>query len=430
MLAGADATVLVVAHAAAGALRFGRPTDVEAMKLAAAMLPLYAAAAFAINGYSTTVLIDVRASVRRGLKALAMALTGAVFFLFLLQAGAQVSRFTFAAAAGFAAIGLAMTRWFLARNAATILGGEAYDVVVIADGVTDVPAGSCTIFVDAAGLDPASPDPAMFERLGRLAEGADRVIVACPPERRLLWAAALQGANVQGEVIAPELDALAPVGIARHDDAPTLIVARAPLALRDRVVKRCFDIAVAGTLLVLFAPAMLVIANAIRWREPGPILFRQPRIGRRNRHFEILKFRTMRVDAGDPAGICSAVRGDERVTRLGRLLRKASLDELPQLLNVLRGEMSMVGPRPHALASRAGEQLFWELDSRYWDRHAIKPGLTGLAQVRGLRGATLAEEDLTRRLRADLEYRERWSIWRDCAILVRTAPALFSRNAF
>lgn len=430
LFAATDGAVLLVAHLMAGALRFGDPFHPAALTLAAAMVPLYATAAFAVNGHSTAILVAPRLAVRRALKALALALTGAVLFLFLLQRGDAVSRFTFAAAAVFASIGLTGARWFLGRNAAAILGGNPYEVVVIQDGASVPPGGSCTVFVDATGIDPARQDPAMFDRLGRLAEGADRVIVACPPERRMVWAAALQGANVQGEVIAPELGGLAPVGIAQHGGAPTLIVARASLALRDRVLKRGFDVAVAGLALMLLGPMMIGIAIAIGRQDGGPALFRQPRIGRRNRQFEILKFRTMRVVTADAAGARSAARDDDRVTWLGRLLRRTSLDELPQLINVLRGEMSIVGPRPHALASRADDRLFWELDDRYWDRHAIKPGLTGLAQVRGLRGATLAGDDLRRRLRADLEYRERWSLWRDIAIVARTAPALFGRNAF
>ena len=422
---------MLLAHAAAGALRFGDAFDMAAMKLLAAMLPLYAAAAFAVNAYSAAVLLAPRESVRCALKALALALTAALFFIFLLQVGTLVSRFTFAASAGFAAVLIAAGRWFSGRNAAELLGGIAYDVVVIADGVHDFPQDGCTVFVDATDFfDPLQQTPATFDRLGRLTERADRVVVACPPARRQLWAAALQGANVQGEVIAPELAALVPLGIARHQATPTMIVAKAPLSWRDRVIKRAFDLSVAGTALVILAPLLVTAAVGVRLSGPGPVLFRQPRIGRRNRQFSIMKFRTMRVESSDAAGNRSTTRDDDRVTRLGRWLRATSIDELPQLLNVLMGEMSIVGPRPHAVGSRAGEQLFWELDSRYWHRHAIKPGLTGLAQVRGFRGATSDEADLTNRLGADLEYRNSWSVWKDVTILLRTAPALFGRNAF
>jgi polysaccharide biosynthesis protein PslA len=144
----------------------------------------------------------------------------------------------------------------------------------------------------------------------------------------------------------------------------------------------------------------------------------------------VLKFRSMRIEASDRAGNRSASRSDDRITRVGRLIRRTSLDELPQLINVVRGDMSIVGPRPHALASTAGEALFWELDSRYIHRHAIKPGMTGLAQVRGYRGATRSAEDLTNRLQADLEYLSGWTIWRDIRIIFRTFRVLTHSNAF
>ena len=431
LLVTVDVAVLLLAHGAAGALRFGDALDPRALQLFAALLPLYGVAAFISNAYAVAVLLAPWESVRRGLKALGLALTAAVIGLFLLQTGALVSRVTFVTAGVLAAVGLAVARWFLGRNATAILGGSAYDVVVISDGVAGYPDSGCTLFVDAAdGLDPANGSPTSYDRLGRLVEHADRVVVACPPERRLAWAAALQGANVQAEVIAPELSLLRPLGCASHHSNPTLIVAQAPLSWRDRVVKRGFDLGVAGTLLLLLSPLLALLALGVRLSGPGPVLFRQPRIGRRNQQFRILKFRTMHLASSDAAGDRSATRGDNRVTPFGRLLRATSLDELPQLLNVLRGEMSMVGPRPHAVGSRAGEHLFWELDQRYWHRHAIKPGLTGLAQVRGFRGATPEGADLTRRLQSDLEYRSSWSIWKDVVILIRTAPVLLHRNAF
>ncbi|HZH06134.1 MAG TPA: sugar transferase [Lautropia sp.] len=164
--------------------------------------------------------------------------------------------------------------------------------------------------------------------------------------------------------------------------------------------------------------------------SPGPVFFRQQRMGRGNRLFSILKFRSMRSDLCDANGTRSTGRDDDRVTRVGRLIRSTSIDELPQLLNVLKGDMSLVGPRPHALGSLAGTQLFWEVDQRYWHRHACKPGITGLAQVRGFRGATNESVDLANRLHADLEYLNGWSIWRDVSILVRTFRVLVHQNAF
>jgi lipopolysaccharide/colanic/teichoic acid biosynthesis glycosyltransferase len=142
------------------------------------------------------------------------------------------------------------------------------------------------------------------------------------------------------------------------------------------------------------------------------------------------KFRSMRADQCDLEGRTSTARGDKRITAVGRVIRATSIDELPQLLNVLKGDMSFVGPRPHALGSLAEEKLFWEIDSRYWHRHAIKPGITGLAQIRGFRGATHQTSDLLDRLQSDLDYLNGWSIRRDLMILLATAKVVLHKNAY
>jgi lipopolysaccharide/colanic/teichoic acid biosynthesis glycosyltransferase len=138
----------------------------------------------------------------------------------------------------------------------------------------------------------------------------------------------------------------------------------------------------------------------------------------------------MRHEKADSQGRRSAAKDDDRITRIGRILRMTSVDELPQLLNVLMGDMSIVGPRPHALGSRAADKLFWEIDERYWHRHTTKPGLTGLAQVRGYRGATHSESDLIKRLQADLEYLDHWSLLKDVWILFRTVRVILHPNAY
>lgn len=180
----------------------------------------------------------------------------------------------------------------------------------------------------------------------------------------------------------------------------------------------------------MLAPVLLLVAIAVKLDSPGPVLFKQPRVGRGNRSFQIMKFRSMRDEMSDRAGGRSTGRDDDRITRVGKIIRKTSIDELPQLFNVLLGDMSLVGPRPHALGSLAGDALFWEIDENYWLRHALKPGITGLAQVRGFRGATEQRSDLVNRLRADLEYIENWTITNEIVILVRTANVLIHRNAF
>jgi lipopolysaccharide/colanic/teichoic acid biosynthesis glycosyltransferase len=170
---------------------------------------------------------------------------------------------------------------------------------------------------------------------------------------------------------------------------------------------------------------MLFVAAAIWIESPGPVLFRQKRRGMNNEPFTMLKFRSMHIAATDQNADKLVTRGDARVTRVGAFIRKTSLDELPQLINILRGDMSLVGPRPHAYGAKAADRLYEEVVARYPARHRVLPGLTGLAQVRGFRGNTLREEDIIRRFDSDLEYIERWSISLDLVIIVRTAITLF-----
>ncbi|CAG4928692.1 unnamed protein product [Acidocella sp. C78] len=194
--------------------------------------------------------------------------------------------------------------------------------------------------------------------------------------------------------------------------------------------KRGMDIVGAGLLIVLLSPLLAAIALALRLS--GPVLFRQRRIGLDGVPFTVFKFRTMRplhATQGN-ARIVQARAGDRRITRLGRLLRRLSLDELPQLVNVLRGDMSLVGPRPHAPNTGSGDFTFEQAITFYGVRHRVKPGLTGLAQVRGLRGPVDRRDLVAARVAADLDYIERWSVWLDIAILLRTVPAvLIGRNA-
>jgi exopolysaccharide biosynthesis polyprenyl glycosylphosphotransferase len=195
--------------------------------------------------------------------------------------------------------------------------------------------------------------------------------------------------------------------------------------------KRVEDILLATLALIVFLLPMLLIALAIRLDSRGPILFRQTRTGRHERSFAMLKFRTMRHELQDLEAAQQTTRDDQRVTRLGALLRRTSLDELPQLFNVLRGDMALVGPRPHAPGTRAAGRLFHEVVPHYAARHRVRPGLTGLAQVRGLRGETDNEEKLERRVESDLEYIERWSVGLDLLIVLRTAIAVLRmKNAY
>lgn len=190
------------------------------------------------------------------------------------------------------------------------------------------------------------------------------------------------------------------------------------------VSKRTFDIVVAGSALVVLAPALLGIWALVRIDSPGPGLFKQRRGGFEGRPFRILKFRTMRTQ--ESRSVAQAREGDNRTTALGRFLRKYSIDELPQLINVLKGDMSIIGPRPHALAH---DKKFGEVDRRYAFRHRARPGITGLAQVSGARGLTDTDEKIIQRLEYDLQYVTNWSWMTDIKIFWRTVKLLLSDHS-
>ena len=200
-----------------------------------------------------------------------------------------------------------------------------------------------------------------------------------------------------------------------------------PIADWGPVIKRAEDLLVSAVLLLLLAPVFAVIAIAVKFDSDGPVFFRQRRHGLNHRVIEILKFRSMRV-MEDGAVIRQATRGDPRVTRVGRFLRSTSLDELPQLINIFKGDMSLVGPRPHALIHN---EQFGEMLERYANRHQVKPGLTGWAQVNGARGETGTPEAMRRRVEYDLYYIDNWSVWFDLRILLATPVYGFTNaNAY
>ena len=278
----------------------------------------------------------------------------------------------------------------------------------------------------------SSHDPFMLDRLGKLLRNQDQVVVSCPRERRQDWAFLLKCAGVYGEIVSEPTHRLGVVGVHRYDDldCTTLVVSTGPLGVRARIIKRLFDIAVAAAGLVVLSPVLIAVAVLIKLEDGGPVLFIQRRLGRGNQFFDMFKFRSMREEKLDHNGARSTARDDDRITRIGAFIRRTSIDELPQLLNVLKGDMSIVGPRPHALGSQANNKYFWDIDRKYWQRHCLKPGLTGLAQVRGHRGATEHEKDLTDRLQSDLEYIATWSLPLDIGIVLRTVLVLRHENAY
>ncbi len=202
---------------------------------------------------------------------------------------------------------------------------------------------------------------------------------------------------------------------------------RPPLSTIELAVKRSLDILISLTALVFFALLLLLTALAIKLDSPGPVVFRQTRKGFNGKRFTMLKFRTMLVQENGK-DIKQATRNDPRVTRIGRLLRSSSIDELPQLINVLRGDMSLIGPRPHALAH---DEHFTEVLGNYAFRQHVKPGMTGWAQVHGARGATPTVETIAKRVELDLWYIDNWSMWLDFRIMAMTVVEVFrKRNAY
>jgi Undecaprenyl-phosphate glucose phosphotransferase len=212
---------------------------------------------------------------------------------------------------------------------------------------------------------------------------------------------------------------------------PLIRIAERPIPGGQFFLKTAFDKIVGGALLVVLGPALLAITLAIKLSSPGPVLFRQKRHGFNNREFEVLKFRTMRTEMSDISGAMQTQRNDRRVTTFGRFLRRTSLDELPQLFNVLLGDMSLVGPRPLPVGMRTQDLSNHEIVEEYAHRHRVRPGITGWAQVNGHRGATDVPGQLQKRVEFDLYYIENWSLAFDMKILVLTAlHVIESKNAF
>jgi len=264
---------------------------------------------------------------------------------------------------------------------------------------------------------------------------ADDVIVALPwrDQRRITQIISqlkVLPANIR---LAPEpaLLGILSRSINYQYDVPLASIYDKPLSGWQAVVKRGFDVLVSAFLLLLTAPLILALMLCVKLDSKGPIFFRQRRYGFNNELIGIWKLRTMYVDQQDQDAERLASADDPRVTRVGRFLRRTSLDELPQLFNVLIGDMSLVGPRPHAVKAKAAGELYQDAVGEYAARHRVKPGITGWAQVNGWRGETDTREKILKRVEHDVYYIEHWSVWLDIRILFRTFPALLKQtNAY
>lgn len=214
-------------------------------------------------------------------------------------------------------------------------------------------------------------------------------------------------------------------------EVPVFDIADRPISDWNLVFKWLFDKLVALTAIIVFSPIMIATAIAIKLESKGPIIFRQKRHGFNNELIEVYKFRSMYTDMSDAAASKLVTKDDPRVTKVGRIIRKASIDELPQFFNVLKGELSVVGPRPHALQAKAANKLYYEAVDGYFARHKVKPGVTGWAQINGWRGETDTIDKIMQRVHHDLYYIENWSILLDLYILFMTPFSLLkSENAY
>lgn len=429
----ADAALFNLAFALGSLVWEGRWAEPRAMLAAQAMLPAFFTIAFYNSSYGLKALSDWLFATRKALIALVISAGLINFLAFYTKSNEDFSRASVTLGLVFTAILLIALRWAITMLIQWRWKGRIANRLVIDDG------GSGFLYPDAVAvsakefnLDPGSHDPFMLDRLGKLLRNQDHVVVSCPRDRREQWAFLLKSAGVYGEIVSEPAHSLGAVGVHHYPelDRTTLVVSTGPLGLRSRIIKRAFDMTAAAVGLLVLSPVLIVVALLIKLEDGGPVLFVQRRLGRGNQFFEMLKFRSMREEKLDHDGDRSTARDDDRITRIGAFIRRTSIDELPQLINVLRGEMSIVGPRPHALGSRANNKFFWEVDRKYWQRHCLKPGLTGLAQVRGHRGATEIEKDLTDRLQSDLEYIANWSLLRDIEIVLKTVMVLKHDNAY
>ena len=426
-----DIAMLLAAFVLGGYFYLGPHGLDRGFVLGQLILPVFLTIALYNGSYSLDTLQRPLHGTARALIALMLSAATVIFVAFYTKSSSEFSRVNFTL--GVILAGL-MIPWCRAQMPAFVrwrCGARVVDELVIDDGgpPLDLPHAR-HISARELGLSPDSSDPVALDRIGSVLRDVDRVIITCPPERRRAWAMICKGTAIDGEVIDDAIVELGAQGARSAGGRGLLLVSVGPLGLRARAMKRMFDLAIAGGVLVVLSPLLLLVAAAIRLSDGGPALYFQRRMGRGNMFFDMIKFRSMAFASDDGGGSESTARGDSRVTRIGAFIRRTSIDELPQLFNVLVGDMSIVGPRPHAIGSQAGDKLFWEVDSRYWLRHALKPGMTGLAQIRGFRGTTDHESDLASRLNADLEYLKGWSIWRDVAILVATLRVIVHDKAY
>jgi undecaprenyl-phosphate galactose phosphotransferase/putative colanic acid biosynthesis UDP-glucose lipid carrier transferase len=398
--------------------------------------------------YRLPMLLTPRYALARTVTTWAGVLLSITWLLFLLKAGASVSRGALITIAVIQIVLLIATRFLMGRyfNAAIRSGAVRGRRAIILGSQREFAAWSAPALLRQFGIEEvarvALGSPSMSRFRASQLSGIERAIETAKRVRADELVVALDWSNAklldavrERLRISPLPVRLLPCHIVRSvydmgagSEALSMIaeLQRAPLSKVEQALKRGFDICAAGIGLFLLSPLLLIVALAIKLESRGPVIFRQRRNGFNGNQFVIFKFRTMKVLEDGPS-IPQATREDPRVTSVGRLLRRWSLDELPQLLNVMRGEMSFVGPRPHALAH---DTEYMERVGNYAFRHHVKPGITGWAQVNGYRGETPELDQMVERIKFDLWYINNWSIWLDLRIVFRTCFEVSRGSAF
>lgn len=372
------------------------------------------------------------------------------FFAFLLKVGDAFSRGSFLVFWAVTPIGLLATR----RMAKSVIGRAAEqgkigrrNIVLLGDrdeldaleprdllaffGAADV--SRFILSTDSGWAQRQANDAKTFEAIANLVRrsNAAEILLALPwtDAARIEWLRdQIKLLPVSAKLLPDrQIRSLTNYASSGYQRINSLEIQRAPLSAAERMVKRFIDLSFGTLVLIILMPIIVLTAIAIKIDGEGPVFFLQKRKGFNGREFLMFKFRTMTVQENGDV-VTQATRDDPRVTRIGRLLRASSIDELPQLLNVIRGEMSLIGPRPHAVAH---DNYFEKLLQDYAFRHHVKPGMTGWAQVNGLRGATPTVDQIARRVEMDLWYINNWSLWLDVQILLKTSfEVLRKRNAY
>ncbi|WP_246333473.1 undecaprenyl-phosphate glucose phosphotransferase [Aureimonas mangrovi] len=416
-----------------------------------------ASATFLISVFGGYNLLNLRSRLRQT-GALTGGMVGAVgalaLVLFFARLQDDYSRIWLAAwfAIGFSVLfvcrvilGARLRHWarngFMERRAVLVGGGTAAEKLIRAlEAQRDSDIRICGIFDDR---DDARSPPlvAGYPKLGSVRQlvqfariaRIDMLIVTLPlsAEQRIqkmlkdLWVLPL---DIRLSTQSSDL-AFRPRTYSYVGTVPFIDVVDKPLAEWDWIAKRGFDVLIAILALVALSPLMIATAIAIKLDSPGPIFFRQKRHGFNNQEIDVIKFRSLHHAMADPTASRIVTKGDKRVTRVGKFIRRTSIDELPQLINVVRGELSLVGPRPHAVYAKSSmNEAFVEIVDGYFGRHKVKPGITGWAQVNGWRGEIDDPAKLKKRFEYDLHYIENWSIFLDLYILAITPISLFKRE--